>query len=367
MASGAGVVAAIMAGGRGERFWPRSQPHRPKQFLALADRHTLLQATYHRLAHALGDPSRILVVTGQEFVAEVRRQLPGLLADNVLSEPVGRDTAACVALAALEARRRWGNPVLAMVPADHAVWDEGAFADALRDAAGEAAPGRVVLLGLRPTRPETGYGYIRLARVDAQERTGGRAGLPVDRFVEKPTRRRALTMLRSGRYLWNCGVFVFPVETGLAHIRTLLPDLWAGVARLEPHLGSPAFATVAADVYATLPKVSFDRGVLERVRGLRVVRADFPWDDVGSWLALERLPSRPRRDDGNVVLGEAVTLDSRGCIVDAPADGRLVVLFGVHDLVVVDTEDALLVTHKNSAADLKTLVNHLKQIGRYPA
>jgi mannose-1-phosphate guanylyltransferase len=124
---------------------------------------------------------------------------------------------------------------------------------------------------------------------------------------------------------------------------------------------------VAADVYATLPKVSFDRGVLERVRGLRVVRADFPWDDVGSWLALERLPSRPRRDDGNVVLGEAVTLDSRGCIVDAPADGRLVVLFGVHDLVVVDTEDALLVTHKNSAADLKTLVNHLKQIGRYPA
>jgi mannose-1-phosphate guanylyltransferase len=341
-----------MAGGSGTRFWPRSRHHTPKQLLALHGGRTLLQETVARLAPEI-PRSRVVVVTAGAHARAVRAQLPSLPAARVLVEPQGRNTAAAIAYAALHLAARAPDAAMAVLPADHVIGEPAAFRRDLALALAVAErTDALVTIGIAPTHPETGYGYIRAA--GAVPGTRGRVAW-VERFIEKPDRARAETLLAAGGVSWNAGIFAWRVERILAELRAHVPEI---VEPLAAALGRGPAALRRA--YARLPAVSIDTAVMERAARVAMVRARFPWSDVGSWAAVEDL-WRNGRGGANAVRGRALSIDSRGCVVDSPE--RLVALLGVDGLVVVDTPDAVLVCPKDRAQDVRLVVAELRRRG----
>ncbi|MDP2314131.1 MAG: sugar phosphate nucleotidyltransferase [Pseudomonadota bacterium] len=330
--------AVVLAGGRGTRFWPLSRRALPKQCLSLDGGPTLLQRTVARTGLP---PERVLIVTGPDMVAAVREQLPGI---ELLVEPSPRNTAAAIAWAAFEVERRGGAGSY-VLPSDHVVQDEPAFRTALATAAAVAETGALVTLGVRPTRPETGFGWIEVGEGTGPDR-------PVRRFVEKPGRAVAEALLAGGQHLWNAGMFVWSSEALLAAVDTHLSGTAAMVAGLRS-------GSTIADVWALAEATSIDYGVLERAEGIRVVPVDFGWSDVGSWPALlEVLPA----GEGGVSVAEAViAIRAEGNVVHAP--GKVVALLGVDGLVVVDTPDALLVAPVADAQDVRLLLEEAERRG----
>lgn len=344
--------AVIMAGGAGTRFWPRSRHQRPKQLLAINGRRSLLQDTVARVSPPL-PLARVIVVTAAQQAPAVRRQLPRLPAANVISEPAGRSTAACIALAAHAVMARDPRGLMAVLPADHVIGERQRFHRCLGLALAVAArEDCLVTIGVPATRAETGYGYIRVGAPLRGCR--GRAAW-VAEFVEKPNPRRAASFVASGSYLWNCGIFAWRAATILEHIERLLPEVARPLAAALRRGGR----SVLARAYRRFPSVSIDHGVLEKASRVAVVRGDFPWSDVGSWAAMEELWRRGAPDGANAVRGKALGVDSFGCVVDSP--GRLVALVGVRDLIVVDSPDALLVCDKHRAQDVRRVVEELRR------
>jgi mannose-1-phosphate guanylyltransferase len=334
-----------MAGGSGTRFWPRSRRRLPKQLLPVLGRQSLLQATVARL-RGLIPPSRVLVVTHREHASAVRRQLPMLPRANLLTEPVGRNTAPCLALAALEIARRDPDALFVSLPADHAIGDSRAFRAVLGEAFAWAPRATAVTIGLRPTAPETGYGYLRLGA-----RVGGRARR-VQAFIEKPSATRARRFLASGRYLWNAGIFVWEVATVLALLERHLPRVIRPL-RAAIRAAPSRRATALARAYARLPAVSIDYGIMEKARDVLVVPGRFGWSDVGNWAALATLArGRPGR-------APVVPVDASGYVVFG--SDRLIALVGVRDLIVVDTADALLICDRRHAQDVRRVVRELER------
>lgn len=333
------AYALVLAGGRGERLWPLSQPHRPKPFLPLLGGRTLLEATLERIA-PLFPPERTLLVLRE---AHREAALPYAHRARLLLEPEGRDTAGAILLGLAQAMREGAEAVLAL-PADHYVGDEAAFREALMTMLEAAEEGWVVTLGIRPTRPETEYGYIRLGPWEGRWYRGVA-------FVEKPSYARALEYLREG-YLWNGGVFAFRPSTMAGLFRRHLPSHGEALSALLE--GAPPEA-----VYPNLPKVSIDYGVMEKAEAFRVVPAAFPWDDVGTWRALERILEPD--EEGNVVLGSGrhVGLDTRGCIVYT--QGGTVATLGVSGLVVAQLGDTVLVADKERAREVRALVQKVEE------
>ena len=339
-----------MAGGSGTRFWPRSRERVPKQLLAIAGRRSLLADTLARV-RPLVTARRTYVVTAAGHAAAVRREARGLPRANVLIEPVGRNTAAAIALAARRIARTSPDALMSVLPADHVIGNEATFRATLSRAMDVAAEtDRLVTIGVAPTHPETGYGYIQ---VGERLETSGPPAHAVARFLEKPDAARARALIDQGNVLWNAGIFAWRVGRILDELRRWVPEvmapLEAAVAR------GTAQALVRA--YRRIPSVSIDTGVLERAERVAVVPATFPWSDVGSWAAVADL----WRDGstGNAVRGATVLVDSAGCVVDAGS--RLVALVGVQDLVVVDTPDALLVCPKARAQDVRLVVDELRR------
>ncbi|MDR9391283.1 MAG: sugar phosphate nucleotidyltransferase [Trueperaceae bacterium] len=336
-------VALVMAGGRGQRFWPLSTEARPKQFLDLDRRgRTLLQATVDRVAPLVGGPERVVVATAARYEALVREQVPEVPPENLLLEPVGRDSGPAIALAALRIRARFGDALMATFASDHQVEDLDAFAATVERAMAVAeAYGGLVAIGVRPTRPSTAYGYL--------ERGAPRdGGFALVRFTEKPTRERAERWVADGRHLWNAGMFVWTTDAILAALDAHAPDLMA-----------PLRTAVAEDAvearFADLPKISIDYAVMEKAEGNTLVEGDFGWDDVGDWRALERL--LPRDDDEvRTVFGAHAGHDASGNIVytDGPED--VLVAFGVEGLVIVKRGDTVLVFPKDRVGDIKELL-----------
>jgi mannose-1-phosphate guanylyltransferase len=303
---------------------------------------------------------RVWVVTGAAHAAHVREDVPELLAENVLVEPAARNTAPCIGWATRTIRARHGDARLVVLPADHFVPDAEHFRRDLGLALEAARGGNIVLLGLVPTRPETGYGYIeRGAALDADAASSVDGGLgqvhAVARFVEKPDHARALAYLAGGRHLWNAGIFVFDAAAMDDAIRRHLPALAEGLDRLD------AAPRALAELYPTLPSISIDYGVMEREPGIRVIPVRFPWSDVGSWDAAYE--EAPKDADGNALLGDALAHGTRGTLVDARS-GRVVAVVGVEDLVVVDTPDAVLVARRGQTQDVKHVVGALERAGR---
>jgi mannose-1-phosphate guanylyltransferase len=312
----------------------------------------MLQDTVRRIPPAI-PRDRILVVTGRAHARAVRRQLPGLAAGAVLVEPEARSTAPAIALAALHVARRAPEAVMAVLPADHAIGRLAAFRHDLVLALDVAArTGALVTLGIVPTHPETGYGYIGVGAPLAGTR--GRAAWAAG-FVEKPDRARAEALLAGGGVLWNSGIFAWRAEAILAAMRRHLPGVLGPLER--------AGRRGLAAAYRRLPAISVDHGVMEQADNVAVVRARFAWSDVGSWAAVAALWSGG--NGRNVVRGRALPIDSRGCLIDSPE--RLVAVLGVDDLVVVDTPDAVLVCRKDRAQDVRLVVDELRRrgLGRY--
>jgi mannose-1-phosphate guanylyltransferase len=338
-----------MAGGSGTRFWPRSRVRVPKQLLPIASRRSLLADTIARL-RPLVPLARTLVVTGASHAAAVRREARGLPRRNVLVEPQGRNTAAAIALAALRLAVDAPGAVMVVLPADHVITDGTAFRATLGHALDVAErTDMLVTLGVTPTHPETGFGYIQVGpALDGPEDAH-----VVARFLEKPDHARATALLAQGDVLWNAGIFAWRVERILAELRRWVPDV------LEPleHALRARGATALARAYRRIPAISIDTGVLERAEKVAVVRAAFPWSDVGSWAAVADLWRDG--DQPNAVRGPVVAVDSTGCVIDAGT--RLVAVLGVRDLVVVDTPDAILVCPTTRAQDVRLVVDELRR------
>jgi len=356
------VFPVIMAGGSGTRFWPLSRRDRPKQFLPLAGDAPLLRATVDRLP-PLARIDRTFVVCGPGHAAAVRRMLPRLPRGNLVVEPCARNTAPCVGLAALHVAAREPRGVVAMLPADHHIARPAAFRDAIAAAAAVAEAGSIATIGIRPHRPETGYGYLKVgARLPAAGKAKGPlAPHKVERFVEKPDVVTAARYLADGGYLWNSGIFVFRADVILDEIRRAMPVLGEQLQVIERALGTPGYARTLKRVFPDCPSISIDYGVMEKSHRIAVVPADFGWSDVGSFAALAEV--RPLDEQGNVTSGEVLVVDGSGNVV--LGDGRRpVAVVGLDDVVVVDAGDAILVVKKDRSQDVRKAVDELRKRGR---
>jgi mannose-1-phosphate guanylyltransferase len=349
----------ILAGGSGTRFWPLSRKKMPKQLMSVFGSASMLQRTVERVLSL--DPERILVVTNTLQAEETERQLARFEDDRIIvvEEPLARNTAPAIGLAAAILERDDPTAVMVVLPADHYIGDEAAFRSTLLCAEASAVDWRLVTLGIVPTGPETGYGYIE---VDPANDTDG--ALPVKRFVEKPSREKALEFLAAGNFFWNSGMFAWRVDVILDRIRTHMPELWAGLSMLDipsnmRRLGS--MKGQVAELYSRIEPQSIDYGVMEKAEGVVVIPSSFGWSDVGSWSAVPEMVEVGT--DGNIVMDESrvVSLDSEGCLV--LGGDKTVALVGVRNLVIVDTGDALLVCSRDRAQDVGKIAKELERRG----
>lgn len=347
----------IMAGGRGERFWPQSRESTPKHLLPIVGDKPMLTQTVDRVAGVVPRENVCVLTTRAQFEG-CREACPCLPPENIVAEWVGRDTAAATGLAMLMVKKRSPNATLAMLPADHVIYDVQEYQAVLR-AAFEAAEAAEVLvtLGIRPTGPETGFGYIQQG--DPWRRVAGRDVRHVRRFVEKPDLATAEGYVASGDYFWNAGMFVWRVPVVEAAFRQHAPELYAGLQRIEAAVRQPADWDAALEhIHPTLPKISVDYALMEKSGNVVVLPATFDWDDVGAWPALAK-HFQPDAE-GNVLRGHALVEGGTRNIVIS-TDGHLVGVVGVDDLVVVHTEGATLVCPKSRAQEIKALLERIKQ------
>ena len=347
------VQVTILAGGQGARFWPISRMRRPKQFLSISSNgESLIQATARRVRD-LGTVAP-LIVTNAMHEALIREQVPDAA---VLAEPIGRNTAASIGLAALQVRRRDPQTVMVVLPADHAFKREAELLHTLREAVAiAAAEDLLVTIGVPPAYPHTGYGYIK--RSAALKGNGYLVG----RFYEKPNLERARKYVESGDFYWNSGMFAWRAEVILEAIEIEMPELYQALMRIDAALGSPAEGAVIAREFEQLESVSIDFGVLEHARNCAVIAAgEIGWNDVGSWDAWGEHFSPD--DEGNLIHGDALVLDSKNCLVHSQQQ-RLTAVLGMENLVVIDSGDALLVCPRERVQDVRRIVDELRARGR---
>jgi mannose-1-phosphate guanylyltransferase len=359
--------AVVLAGGRGTRFWPRSRTRTPKQLLNIVGKSTMLEQTVARL-RPLISAERIWSVTNAEQSAALRKQLPAPARKKVLTEPCGRNTAAAIALAAVHIRHAAkGDAVMAVLPADHYIAQPERYRTIVNTALEVArTEGRLVVLGIPPTRPETGYGYIE--RIEQPFDADGFTVYPVRRFTEKPELAVAKQYMASGMYQWNAGMFFWRVSTFLEALCEFLPQTHKAIESLAKHIGKRSFESQLKKIYTKLENISVDYAILEKAatagasasgeaRGVFVIPAEIGWSDIGSWASVYELLAQLPGD--NILAGQSETLDAEGNFLWSP--GKFVAAIGVHDLVVVETPDALLICPRDRAQDVGKIVKSLEQ------
>ncbi|MEI6218420.1 MAG: sugar phosphate nucleotidyltransferase [bacterium] len=353
------AFAVIMAGGKGERFWPLSTSATPKKTLSLVGGEPLIAMAVDRLK-GLIRPENILIVTTEDIVGQIRKSVKSIPPSNVVGEPVGRDTAAAIALASSLVRRHSPAGVFAVLTADHLISPRRAFQKTLRGCLQVAAREDVLItIGVTPDHPATGYGYIEVGRPVSG--TSSVELLKTVRFVEKPDLKTAKKYLATGKYFWNSGMFVWSVDAIQNALMRHRPQLQEMARRIEPLIGTSKFRSALAREYAALEKISIDYAVMEKSRNILMAKCKFDWDDVGTWTALENHFDRDA--NGNVRMGRCESIDSSGNIV--VSGDRLTGLIGVKDLVVVQAKGATLICPKSRAEDVKKLVRLLREVGTY--
>lgn len=341
------MYAVIMAGGSGERFWPLSTPDLPKQFLRLLDGKSLLQKTVERV-EPLIPVDRQIVVAGSQHAARIREELPSLPPANLVCEPVGRNTAACIGLASLFIERRDPDAIAVVLPADHHIPDPSPFLASIEKASRVARQMNVtVVIGIKPDRPETGYGYVKSGPEIEQD------VYKVQQFHEKPDEETARHYMEAKDYFWNAGIFVWQNRTIQELIKIHLPAHWTKMDQIRSTLEGPTYEQVLARNYPTMEKVSVDHGVLEKAENIHMVYGRFRWDDLGSWTALDRILGKDQEE--NVVIGRHVGLNTAGCIIYG-REGKVIATIGLRDLVIAETEHGLLVCPKAHAQEIRNLL-----------
>ena len=345
------LYAVIMAGGRGERFWPLSTGSLPKPFIPLLGSESLLQSTVARI-QPLVPHERIMISIGAEHFAAAREQLPEIPRENFLVEPFGRDTSACIGFCALHLEQRDRNAMMLALPADHYVADGDAYRKTIQTGLNNLEGSSGVVFGITSTRPETGYGYIL-----AEKPADGKGAWSVIRFVEKPDAETAARYLAEGNYYWNSGMFLWSNRTLLDLFKKFMPETHSALNRLRPLIGFERAGEEIKTIFSTLPRISIDFGIMEKAEGLRLVPADFGWDDIGSWAALSRALTPDAK--GNIIQGQASVLETENCVIYSQSDK--IAVFGVSDLIIVQAYGKILVTSQDKAADLKKLVATLAE------
>lgn len=345
--------AVIMAGGKGTRLWPSAREATPKQLQRLIFEQPLIAETVERLGHVY-EPEHMMVVTARQYADAIREALPQLPPENIISEPVGRNTAAAIALAAFQIAQQDRDAVFGVFPADHVILKPKALYSALDFAHELALKHRVIDIGVPPSHPETGYGYIEVG--DEVALQDGLAASAVKRFVEKPDLPKAQEYLKAGNYIWNSGMFVWRAGEYLDALQTHLPETYT---RLRDAVGSNNWEELS-EAYAQIEDISVDYAIMEKVSDVVAVSVDFGWRDIGDWAALYDMMEHD--EHGNAYDGEHVALDTQDCLLLSPR--KLVASVGIQDLIVVDTDDVLLVMPRSRAQDVKKILDLLKQSGR---
>ena len=346
------TYALIMAGGIGSRFWPTSRKHKPKQFLNLIGKNTLIQQTVDRISPVI-PLERIFVSTNADYTDLVREQLPDIPENNIIGEPIGRNTAPCIAFISRLIYQKEPDATLVVLPADHYINDVDHYREIINAGIEKASGGNNLLtIGIKPSRPETGYGYIQYTS-NGDEQVDDITIHPVKTFAEKPDLQTATWFLDSGDFLWNSGMFIWRVDTILTEFEKHLPEIF----RESQNINKGSKSEIDT-FYRNTVSISIDYGIMEKSTSVYVIPADFGWSDVGSWLSVYEL--RDKDEDGNVIDAEQVTLhDSQNCYVQVD-DGRMVSLVGLQGIGVIDTKDALLVCRLDASQDVKQIYDSLK-------
>lgn len=349
-------TALIMAGGKGERFWPRSRVNLPKQFLSLTDDgKTMIQLTVERIS-PLVDLEDIYIATNSNYMELVKMQLPGIPEENILCEPVGRNTAPCIGLGAVHMACKYDDAVMIVLPSDHLIKNNEIFVETFEEACKIAEEGsNLATVGITPNYPETGYGYIKYSNDNA---TGN--ARKVLQFVEKPDLETAKDYLAQGTYLWNSGMFVWKVSTVLECFKSFMPKTYEGLMKIKASVGTADEEKILSEQFPQLESLSVDYGIMEKADSIYTLPGNFGWDDVGSWLAVGRI--KENDENCNVISGNVIAVSTSNCVIEA--QDKLIATVGLKDIVIVDTNDATLVTTKENAGEIKKVLAELRESGR---
>ena len=349
-------TALIMAGGKGERFWPKSRQSLPKQFLSLThDGKTMIQLTVERIL-PLVNLEDIYIATNTNYKHLVLEQLPGIPAENVLCEPVGRNTAPCIGLGAVHIQRKYEDAIMIVLPSDHLIKYNNIFTETLANACDVAEiNANLVTIGITPNYPETGYGYIKADKNKQLKKT-----YSVECFVEKPDFDLAKTYVESGDYYWNSGMFIWKLSSILENMKNFMSDTYNGLLKIQAAIKTPEEENVLKNIFPEFVSDSIDYGIMEKASGIYLIPGNFGWDDVGSWLAVERVKGTD--DAQNTLTGNVIALNTSHCTIEGKK--RLIAALGLKDLIIVDTDDALLIADKNSAGDIKKILAVLRDTDR---
>jgi mannose-1-phosphate guanylyltransferase len=348
----------IMAGGIGSRFWPRSREKNPKQLLKINSQNTMIQNTLHRL-EGLVDPKDILIITTRAQKSNLISQVPSIPVENIIAEPFGRNTAPCIGLAAILIERFHPDAVMSIVCADHIIADETEFKRVMKTGAEVAYESKSLMtIGIVPRRPDTGFGYIQFENEDNSENPYFDRGIyQVKTFAEKPTLETAERFLKSGDFLWNSGMFIWRVDVILEQYKKFLPDLYASLCELRDKVMNPNFDSELEQMYKQIKGISIDYGIMEKAKEVFVTKGDFGWSDLGSWDEVSNISVKD--DNQNATIGKTFLLNTQNTYIYSP--NKIVATIDVDDLIIINTDDALLICKKGKSQEVKEVVDYLKR------
>ncbi len=351
------IVGVIMAGGKGERFWPLSRTTKPKQLINFVGKESLLEESINRIKPMVKG-NRILISTTEELINPIRKVIPRFPKENILAEPMSRNTAPCLSMANVYAQKFDKDPTIVVLTSDHLIWDKNRFREAVKAAVKKAEEEEcLVTFGIVVERPDTGFGYIKRAK-----RVKGDYPVPVykvEKFVEKPDSKKAREYMKSKMYFWNSGMFVWKASSLKKAFKKFSPPLYDYMEKFSKYIGKKNEKTMLRRMFYELPTISIDYAIMERANNVYVVEGDFGWDDIGSWNALKRIYAPDENE--NVFIGDVLDIDSKNVTVFS--NNSVVATLGLKDLVIVSTKDAILVCPKNRCQDVKLIVKLLREKG----